>query len=90
MNSKSFYPRFINILMLFVVCFLFNLPIRAQQINYSAKTTIDLYANFETAKKFPCGQRDEAIAIGKVIIERFDDGELKNETNKRVIDWAKM
>lgn len=89
MNKKSFCPRFIYIPTLFVLCLLLNSPVHAQQTNYSTRATVDLYADLETAKKLPCGQRDEAIKIGKVIIERFDDGELNNQTNKQVIDWAK-
>lgn len=89
MNKKSFCPRFIYIPTLFVLCFLINSSVHAQQTNYSTRATVDLYADLETAKKLPCGQRDEAIKIGKVIIERFDDGELNNQTNKQVIDWAK-
>ncbi len=89
MNKKSFCPHFIVITRLFVLCLLLIAPIQAQQTNYSTRSTVDLYTDLETAKKLPCGQRDEAIKIGKIIIERFDDGELNNQTNKQVIDWAK-
>ena len=89
MNIKTFRPRLSRILMLFALSFLFNLLTQAQQINYSARSTNDLYNDFEVAQKLPCGKRDEAIVIGKEIIKRFDDGELNNQTNKQVVDWAK-
>jgi len=89
MNKKSFCPRLIVFPTLFVLCLFLNLPVQAQKINYSTRSTSDLYNDLVAARKLPCGQRDEAITIAKVLIERFDDGELKNQTNKQAVDWAK-
>lgn len=89
MNKKSFRPHFIVIPTLFVLCLLLNAPVQAQQTDYSTRATVDLYADLDAAKKLPCGKRDEAITIAKVIIERFDDGESKNTSSKQVVDWAK-
>lgn len=84
MDKKSFGPRFINVLMLLVFCFLFNSFIQAQQNNQSEKSLADLFDNFKRAKRAECGQRDEAIKIGKEIVERFSDDQL----NKDVIDFV--
>ncbi len=78
MNKKSFRPRFINILTVFVFCLLLNAPIQAQKNNNSEKSLADLYEDFKTAKRLPCGQRDEAIRILKLIIEKYD-GELDGD-----------
>lgn len=81
MNEKTFRPRFINFLTLFVLCFLLNAPIFAQpeEIN-------DLvFVKFNEAKKAPCGQRDEAVKIGKEIIEKYAD----NKENQAVIEFVR-
>ncbi len=85
MNKKSFCPRFIYIPTLFVLCLLLNAPIHAQQGNIPEQELADLYEKFKTAKKLPCGQRDEAISFGQEIIKKFSNDEL----NKPVIDWVK-
>ncbi len=71
MDKKSFRPRFINILAAIVFCLLLDAPIQAQQINNSEKSLADLYEEFKTAMRLPCGQRDQAIQIGKSIVEKF-------------------
>ena len=84
MHKKSFYWCFSNILMIFVLCFLSYLPAYSQQNNPEKSLTI-LFEEFKTARKLVCGQRDEALRIGKEIIARFNDDEL----NKAVIEFVK-
>src|SRR6185369_14404390 len=84
MDKESFDPRFINVLMLLVLCFLFNSSIQAQQNNEPEKSLADLFEDFKAAKRAECGQRDEAIKIGGEIVKRFSDDQL----NKDVIDFV--
>jgi len=86
MNKKSFRPRFIYIPTLFVLCLLLTLPIQAQQSTNSEEALSDLYAKFKTAKNLPCGQRDEALQVGKEIVEKYSNDEL----NKPVIDFVRQ
>lgn len=85
MNKKSFHPRLINILTIFVFCLLLNAPIHAQQNNNSGKSLADLFEDFKTAGKAACGERDDAIRAGKEIVERFSQDEL----NQEVIEYVK-
>lgn len=70
MNKGTFRPLCINILTLFVLCLLSNLPIIAQQ-NLDEKKLDELFKAYRVARKFPCGQRAEAIQIGKEILEKY-------------------
>lgn len=79
MNKKIFKTRLINILVIFVSIVLIAVPV------YGQENLETVYSNFKTAAKAPCGQRDEAIRLGKLIIERFGNDEL----NKEVIDFVK-
>ena len=85
MNKKSFRPRFISILTLFVLCFLLFATAQAQQTKNSEEVLSDLFENFKTARKLPCGQRDEAIRIGQEIIKKYSNEEF----NKPVINFVK-
>ena len=72
MNKKSFRPRVVNILTLFVCCFLFVPSIIAQERYSSEKSLADLYQDFKTNENLPCGQRYEAVRIGRLILEKYD------------------
>ena len=49
------------------------------------KSLAELFEDFKTARKFPCGERGEAVQISQEIIDRFSDDKL----NKEVIDYVK-
>lgn len=89
MNRKYFCRRLVKILTIFVFCLFLDTAIEAQQDNYYKKSLKNLFDDFETIQKLPCGQRDEAVKIGKIIIEKISSDELNNETNNRIIDWVK-
>ncbi len=40
---------------------------------------LELYEAFKTARKQPCGQRDEALSLGKEIVEKFSGDTLNNQ-----------
>ncbi len=48
-------------------------------------TLADLFDKFKIERKAACGERDAALATGKLIIEKFGDDEL----NKDIIDYVK-
>ena len=85
MTKKSFKSGLINLLTLFVLCLLLNAPIQAQQNTNPEKVLSDLYKAYTTAKRQPCGKRDEAIRIGKEIVEKFNN----DADNQEVIEFVK-
>jgi len=85
MNRKSFRLFFINFLTLVGLCLLIDSPIHAQPDNEPERSLEKLYADFRTALKKPCGARNDAVSIGRRIIELHKNDEL----NRDVIDYVK-
>jgi hypothetical protein len=88
MNKKSFRPRFIYILTLFGLCFLLNAPVHAQKDTLTAEMLAESYNAYKTAKKEPCGKRDEAIRIGRELVEKFKDADFRDPYNP-VVEFVK-
>jgi hypothetical protein len=90
MNKKSFRQRLVYILNLFAACLLLIVSANAQGQGNDRQLDDEvggqLYSKFKTAKALPCGQRDEAIKIGKEIIEKYGD----DKDNKSVIDFVRQ
>jgi hypothetical protein len=84
MDKKSFRPCFVNIPALFVLCLLLFTSARAQQNDDSEKSLGDLFEDFKTTRKLPCGQRDEALRVGRLIVEKYSHDEI----NKDVIAYV--
>lgn len=72
MKQPSLRSSLIKILPLFVCCFLFITPVYAQQKNNSEKSLANLYNEFKEIEKLPCGQRYQAVRIGRSILEKHD------------------
>jgi hypothetical protein len=54
------------------VCGLFlHLAVRAQQNNDSRKSSANLYEQFKAAEILPCGERAEAVRLGRLILENY-------------------
>ena len=71
MNKKSFRPRFLNILTLFVLYFLCNAPIFAQQTFESLESLSKQLMSLPDTQK--CGERDEPLRLTKEIVEKYGD-----------------
>lgn len=72
MNERSFCRLSLKFLMIFVLCLIPNLSGIAQQ-KLDEKRLNELLKAYTTARKFPCGQRTEAIQIGREILEKYAD-----------------
>jgi hypothetical protein len=71
MVNKSFRPCFICLLTLLVGCLFLNAPAPAQQINNSEKSATNLYEEYKKYEILPCGQRAEAVRLGRMILEQY-------------------
>jgi hypothetical protein len=80
MNKKSFRSYLNETLAFVTLCLLIIAPISAQQ-NNPEKSLKELFKSFITAKKYPCGQRSEAIKIGRELIQKFGDKNTDNVVN---------
>jgi hypothetical protein len=85
MVNKSLRPLFINLPAFFVLCFLLNAPVLAQQTETSEKSLGELFETFKTARKLPCGERNTAIQTGKLILELYRD----DNDNQEVVRYVK-
>jgi hypothetical protein len=90
MDKKSFRPRFLHFPALLVFCLLLIAPLQAQLTAGSEKSPADLLAAFKKAKQMPCGQRDEALRIGKDIILRFLNDRANADLVESLIEQYKI
>jgi tetratricopeptide (TPR) repeat protein len=65
MPRKKIRPCCIKILTILILCFLVVSPVRAQVF------CDDLYESFREAKRGTCGQREEAVRLGKSLIQKY-------------------
>jgi len=82
MSKKSFHSFCIILPAKLVLCLLFFAPVQAQEIGEDIEV---LFGKFRSARKAACGERKEAIQIGKRIIELYKNDEL----NKEVVEFIK-
>lgn len=78
-SKKFISSQLQNILTIIWVCLVFDAAVQAQQDCSS------LFEDYKKERKKTCGQRDEAIRLGKLIIEKFGN----DLDNKEVIDFVK-
>ena len=83
MPKKSFRRCFSILPAILVFNFLWMLPAFAQQ-NNKAEGRAALYAKFIELSKLPCGQRGEAVKVGKQLIERFANDDFYKAGNEAI------
>lgn len=71
MNRKSFRPFLIGITAFFALCLFFSPKIFAQTQKETEKSWIDLIETFNRTRNLSCGQRAEAIRVGREIVQSY-------------------
>ncbi|HVE55592.1 MAG TPA: hypothetical protein VNB22_02115 [Pyrinomonadaceae bacterium] len=86
MSKKYFRQCFVNFLSLFVLCLLLITSTNAQRELEVDEFGNNPYYKYKQAKALPCGQRDEAVKIGKELVEKYGN----DDSNKSVIDFVRQ
>lgn len=85
MKKKSLRQLFGSGCKIILLCLLIIAPVAAQPPAKSEDSLETLFQNFKTAGKAPCGQRAEAIRLGRRIIEIYS----RDEINREVVEYVK-